>query len=234
MARKKSKKNNYFGQDVEDAIIEYNQFDTWEDKHNVYAKRIDKPLRKLIEYLINHHQIYHIAHTYDETVSLGVEYATKQMHHYKKEKGKAFSYFQIILRNYYFGENTKAWKRKTLVENVSRINCNIVNKDKSQSDIKYDFFYELIAYLKENYMIIFTEKEYTIMESIIILLEKSNNIEIFNKKAITFNLREMSGCTQQQLTKVLRLLKSLFRKLYTYYDDNGYLNYKYIPKIETT
>ena len=50
---KKKKRKVYFGQEVQDAIIEYNSTEKSSEKNIIYGKRIDAAFDKLAENIIN-------------------------------------------------------------------------------------------------------------------------------------------------------------------------------------
>ena len=57
--RKKKSSNNYFTQDTEDAIVEYNNCDDPEVRSRLYERRIHYPFFKLTENIIHTYKFYH-------------------------------------------------------------------------------------------------------------------------------------------------------------------------------
>ena len=53
MPRKKAKRKVYFGQEVQDAIIEYNESNDSVERNIIYSTRIHKAFDKLAENIIN-------------------------------------------------------------------------------------------------------------------------------------------------------------------------------------
>ena len=53
MPKTKKKRKIYFGQEVQDAIVEYNATDKSSEKNTIYETRIHKAFDKLAENIIN-------------------------------------------------------------------------------------------------------------------------------------------------------------------------------------
>jgi ABC-type uncharacterized transport system permease subunit len=59
--------------------------------------------------------------------------------------------------------------------------------------------------------------------AVLLLFKKRDNIEIFNKQALYIYIREMTGNTTAQITKTVKHLKILYKKLFNEYYDTGYI-----------
>ena len=57
--------------------------------------------------------------------------------------------------------------------------------------------------------------------AIIDIINKTNEIENFNKKAIYILLREMTGLPTTKVTKVINIMKLKYRKLKETFDSKG-------------
>ena len=60
-------------------------------------------------------------------------------------------------------------------------------------------------------------------DAINILFKRRENLEIFNKKALYIYIREMTGVDTPIITKVTKILKKEYKKLYTEYSETGYV-----------
>ena len=67
------------------------------------------------------------------------------------------------------------------------------------------------------------EKDRKVCDAINILFKRRENLEIFNKKALYIYIREMTEVDTPVITKVTKILKKLYKKLYTEYIDTGYV-----------
>ena len=94
------KNKQYFTQDTENAIIAYNTEPDSELRNRVYNDYIHKPLFKMTENLIHRYKFYHFdAHTKDVQHEV-IAFLLEKLSKYTQEKGKAFSYFSIVAKNY--------------------------------------------------------------------------------------------------------------------------------------
>jgi hypothetical protein len=55
------------------------------------------------------------------------------------------------------------------------------------------------------------------------LFRKRENLEIFNKKAIYIYIREMIDVDTFQITKVIKVLKKIYYRLYNEYYETGFV-----------
>ena len=67
------------------------------------------------------------------------------------------------------------------------------------------------------------EKDRKVCDAINILFKRRENLEIFNKKALYIYIREMTEVDTPVITKVTKILKKLYKKLYMEYKDTGYV-----------
>ena len=111
----------YFGTPAQDAIIAYNKCKNTKEKNKIYNDGIKYPFDKLAENVLNTFKFTYFdvpkADIKKEVVSTMVE----KMHMYKEGKGKAFSYFTIIAKNYLILKNNgnyKRWQKNQLISEM--------------------------------------------------------------------------------------------------------------------
>ena len=120
--RKPKTKNLYFTEDTENAIIEYLAESDPKLRNKIYNERIWYGFHKLTENIIHTFKFYYtevetIAELQHEVTSFLLE----KLHLYKKEKGKAYSYFGTIAKRYliiYNNNNYKKLKQKAPVDSI--------------------------------------------------------------------------------------------------------------------
>ena len=111
--RRKSKtKINYFDQNTENAIIEYNKTEDLAKREEIYNTKIKFPFEKLTECIFNTFKF-----SYFETGPLDVQkecisHLVSNMSKFEAGKGKAFSYFSIIAKHYLIALNNSTYKRR--------------------------------------------------------------------------------------------------------------------------
>lgn len=89
----------YFTQEVEDAILEYNNTDDKKKKDKLFRDKIFGPFIKIAENLIHRYKFYYFDIPLSDVKIDVASYLAEKMGNYKKEQGKAFSYFSVIARN---------------------------------------------------------------------------------------------------------------------------------------
>ena len=82
MPRKKSKKRVYFGQEVQDAIIEYNLSESNNDRNIIYQNKIHKAFDKLAENIINTFKFTYFDYGFNDIKHEVVAFMVMNMHKY--------------------------------------------------------------------------------------------------------------------------------------------------------
>jgi len=108
--RKKKGKNYYFNQGTEDAIILYNKTESPFEKNKIYNEHIRAAFDKLAENIIHTFKFYYFDVGSEEVKHEVVSFLVMNMHKFKEGKGKAFSYFSIVAKNYLILNNNKNYK----------------------------------------------------------------------------------------------------------------------------
>ena len=228
--RKPSKKKQYFTSDVDIAIKEYLSSSNQEERNNIFRTRIYYAFYKLAENLIHTFKFY-----YTEVESLEdlkhevCCFFLEKLDYFKPEKGsKAFSYFSIVGKNYLILYNNNNYKKKKqkadpLAADEDEGVLRQLGRDERKQDIKdfIDYFTEYI----DKYMFTLFKKEHDrkVCDAVNILFKRRENLEIFNKKALYIYIREITGVETPVITKVTKVLKKLYKKLYIEYSETGHI-----------
>ena len=219
MPRKKSKRL-YFTEDTEAAIIEYLASEDQAERNRIYNSRIHYSFYKLAENLIHTFKFYYTE--VDDLEDLKHEVVTfllEKLHYFKAGKGKAFSYFSIVGKNYLILYNNKNYAKKKgkadliEVDTDNGILTNFENEERLGEKIEFlDIFVEE-ADLK--LPTIFSKSEdLQVADAVLTLFRKRESLEIFNKKALYIYIREITGCDTPSITKVTKILKKYYVKAY--------------------
>ena len=96
--RKKSKV--YFGTPVQEAIIRYNECSNPAIRNRIYQEHIHAAFEKMAENLIHTFKFYYFDYPFEEVKAEVVSFLVMQMPKYKADKGRAFSYFSVVGKNY--------------------------------------------------------------------------------------------------------------------------------------
>ena len=229
---KEKKKTQYFTQDTEDAIVEYNNTTDFELKDKIYRERIHYAFFKLTENIIHTFKFYYTE--VDNIQDLQHEVITfllSKIHLFNPERGaKAFSYFGTIAKRYLIITNTKNYKKRVDKAPIEEIESNeqfSYHIDEGSSHDKLsNFLDEYITHCTTNIYTLFPKEiDAQIADAILELFRKRENIDIFNKKALYIYIREIIDAKTPKITKIANKLYDIFKQHYYFYLENGYTNF---------
>jgi len=219
-------KKYYFDHNVELAIIAYN-FETNQPlRDKVYKDHIWKAFDKLAENIIHTFKFYYLDGTHRDVKHEVVAFLIEKMPKFTEGKGKAFSYFSIIAKNYLIINNNKQYARMKQKAPIAKIDT---TRNVSNEIIRNDritgikgFFDEFTEYWEVNLYTRFNKtRDRQIADAVLELFRIRDNIENFNKKALYIMIREMTGVKTLYITKVVNTIKKSYHDLYPLYEKYG-------------
>jgi hypothetical protein len=223
---RKRKSKVYFTIETEQAIVEYNKTDNPALKNKIYKEHIQYPFEKLAENILNTFKFSYFDMPKADVQSEVVSTLIEKIHMFQEGKGKAFSYFSIVAKNYLIFQNNgnyKRFKKNSLISDMSE-NWNPENdfRETEMGD-EYDEFRQLmLKFWDINLTKIFIKKrDIQIADAILELFRRSKYVENFNKKHLYLLIREMTDCKTHYITKVVNQMKSYQTKLLNEYLDTG-------------
>ena len=221
--RGRPRKNKlYFTQDTEDAIIAYNEDSSNALRNKVFNDYIHKPLFKMAENLIHRYKFYHFDAATKDVQHEVIAFLLEKLPKYTQEKGKAFSYFSIVAKNYLIQNNYKHYNRKKGKADVLEIDNqrNITNESirgEYQSEVQ-DFYHLFIEHVEDNIdTVIKYKRDIPIAYAVLEIFKTCENIETYNKKALYIMVREMVNVKTQYITRVVNILKEEYKRLWLVY-----------------
>ncbi len=212
--KKPAKDKMYFTTDTEIYIIKYNESVDQEYRNFLYDNHIKYAFEKLVENVFNTFKFSYFETSPIEVQKETVAHLVANMHKFEKGKGKAFSYFSIIAKNYLIFQNNTNYKRFNQHVEIGEDNGEHTYK-LQQEDSHYknkenkEFIDLMVEYWEKNIYKIFTkQRDINIANAVIELFRNSDRIDAFNKKALYLYIREISNCKTQQITKVINKMKT--------------------------
>ena len=226
--RKKKGKNYYFHQGTEKAIIRYNKTDDPSLKNLIYNEHIRAAFDKLAENIIHTFKFYYFDVSSEEVKNEVVSFLVLNIHKFKEGKGKAFSYFSIVAKNWLIlnnNNNYKRYKQHTQLDSPTALASLGIGSDHDrQNDIEdaNEFTDYLVKYMDHHLTNMFKKKrDIQIADAVMELFRRRENIENFNKKALYVLVREMTGYNTQHITKVINVMKKKYAGLHQEYYSKG-------------
>ena len=227
--KKKKTKNYYFNQTTENAIIRYNNTDDVGLKNIIYNEHISFAFDKLAENIIHTFKFYYFDVPSEQVKHEVVSFLVMNMHKFKEGKGKAFSYFSIVAKNYLILHNNKNYKNYKIHDKMdvldygSHISDKQGEKDTAQFNEQY--VDEMLDYWEENLTNIFRrQKDILVADAVLEMFRRRENIENFNKKALYILIREMTGSKTQHITRIVNVMKKYNLRLQMEFANTGQID----------
>ena len=230
--RKPKKANIYFTQETEDAIIEYLITNDPTKRNQIFNEKINYSFHKLAENIIHTFKFYYTeVDTIPELQHEVVAFLLEKLHLYNQNKGKAFSYFGTIAKRYlilYNNANYKKLKDKAPVEAVDEDKSIFIDLTNNGKEVYIDevpsYMKQFTKYVDVNLFELFPKSnDARIADAIVELFRKSENLDIFNKKALYIYVKEMTEASTPQITKIIKRLKLIYVNKYNEYYEHGHI-----------
>jgi hypothetical protein len=223
MPRKRTQKI-YFGEAQEQAVIDYLNTDSEEEKNKIFNEYLREPLIIMVESIIRRYKLYRkdmeFIDIHTDTMSFLITKINKFDH---TKNHKAYSYFGTICKNYLMGaiqKDNKENNRNVSYEDISSsmennpdLSYNIDDYEIDYRDVIIKIIVELEEFMEEEEL---TENEKKLGYALLEVFTNYDKIfetgkgNKFNKNLILLSIREMTSLT----TKEIRLSMKKYKKLY--------------------
>jgi len=238
MARKR--KNYYFTKVHEQAIIDYCSTDDYPTRNKLYEEFIGPVFDEMVDKIV---------FTYKFTTLPNIDTLREDcknwlitvLNKFDPGKGsKAFTYFSVVSKNWFIAEvkknskrakreihledyyisSSKTQKSKSTASSAKHLNSNlIVHNTYLEDRERNEFFNHLKGEVDSWKEMPLRANEQKTIQAIQILFENSDNIEIFNKKAIYLYIREITGLNTKQVVSSLNKIRKRYREFKSEWDN---------------
>ena len=227
--KKKKPKNYYFNIGTEKAIIRYNNTDDARLKNKIYNEHISYPFDKLAENIIHTFKFYYFDVPSEQVKHEVVSFLVMNMHKFQEGKGKAFSYFSIVAKNYLILHNNKNYKNYKIHDKMDVLdygnNIRASQELREIASFNREYVDQMLDYWKENLPNIFRrQKDILVADAVLEMFRRRENIENFNKKALYILIREMTGSKTQHITRIVNLMKKYNTELMREFSNTGQID----------
>ena len=220
---KKKTKRQYFTQAHEDAIIEYCQTPNRQRKEVLYRDFIQPAFDEMVDKIVFTYKftsLPNIGFLREECKSWLVTILDK----YDQSRGsKAFSYFSVITKNWFIHKvkkTTKQMKTETPLADMTKVESAVVVENQVNAIREHaEFFCHLNERLDVWLLEADRENDIKLLKAIKTLFDHSEQIEIFNKKAIYLYMREITDLNTKQIASSLSRFKIKYREFRRDWDD---------------
>ena len=227
--KKKTPKNYYFNQTTENAIVRYNKTDDSMLKNRIYNEHISYPFDKLAENIIHTFKFYYFDVPSEQVKHEVVSFLVMNMHKFKEGKGKAFSYFSIVAKNYLILHNNKNYKNYKIHDKMDVLDYGSNIKESQNryeaAEFNREYVTEMLNYWDNNLTNIFRrQKDILVADAVLEIFRRRENIENFNKKALYILIREMTGSKTQHITRIVNMMKKFNTQLMMEFQNTGQID----------
>lgn len=211
----------YFDSETEAGIIAFQQESDIEKRKEIFVSRVRPSFLKLIEnitYVYSFKSLENIEILENDCMSSLFECLCK----FDPKKGAAFSYFNMVCKNWFLQE---VKLRKKRIRQDIPIVRELIEESEDSKKFVIDPFentlidFEFLKCLKEDMKTwgpkIKNEQERRVLNAILYLFEQIDSIPLYNKKGIYLNLRDICQLNTKQIALNLNKLKKryfLFKK----------------------
>tara|TARA_R110002074_G_scaffold13083_7_gene47221 strand:- start:4720 stop:5418 length:699 start_codon:yes stop_codon:yes gene_type:complete len=209
--RKKKKSNQYFTQVHEDAILEYISCSDSVKKNELYSNTIRPVFVEMINKIVFTYKFGSLPNVDALKEECEIHLITILSNFDAAKGSKAFSYFSVVTKNWFIArvkKNAIQMKREAKYDEISKkvevqylSIYNEYEEDRNKEEFMSRFMAEVNNWEKKFNL---KDNEKKILEAIKILFKESENIEIFNKKAIYLYIREMTNLNTKQILNNLK------------------------------
>ena len=230
--KRKNKENRvYWTQETENAIIQYNKETDELYKERLFTEQIYFPLDKLAENIINRFKFPYMEGSFEDIKSEVISYLILKIPNFTEDKGKSFSYFSVVAKNYLILQNNKRYKEEKRSVYLSDKTEESYSVQETLVFDPYETYHEpervefirlFVKYWDGNLHIVFPKtKDLEIAYAILLLLNRAHQIENFNKKAIYLMIRDITDCKTSDITKIVKDFRIILERQFQYFQKTG-------------
>lgn len=250
--RKPKTSRNYFTQETEDAIVAYNLSDDQRERNRLFEDHINYSIHKLAENIIHTFKFYYTDLDNVEDLKHEVVYfLLEQFHKYKQLNGKAYSYFGRIAKNYLIVYNQKQYKLQKDRREMDHVDedkkvLRAAQEEQYDNEVSH-FVQSYIQFMEENIdeihesryyktdpatkqrslikeYIKFTDKDKAIVNTVLSLFKRADELDVFYKPALYLQIREATGQKTIDITRVIKIMKCILEQQAKIYYRKGALD----------
>jgi hypothetical protein len=215
--RKKGNKRHYFTQVHEDAIVRYARIEDIKERTVLYVDFIQPAFNEMVDKIIFTYKFTNLPNISELRDECKI-WLTMILDKYDPNKGsKAFSYFSVITKNWFIHKvkkTSKQLKREVDFDDIPSdlerkllVDYNHYETKREEREFWNNLWEEIDTWdtdkLKPN--------DKKVLEAVKILFKNSDDIEIFNKKAIYLYMREITGLNTKQIVNSLNKMRAKYR-----------------------
>jgi len=223
---RRRKKEHYFTKVHQDAIVEYARTKDIKIRTKLYIQYICPVFDEMVDKIVYTYKFTNLPNV-DNLKDECKIWLTTILDKFDPDKGsKAFSYFSVITKNWFIHKvkkNSTKTKREIQLDGLKNdlvveylSDHNNYYQLRNEREFWQSLFEKIGSWGKEN----LKTNERKVLDAVKILFENSDDIEIFNKKAIYLYLREITGLNTKQVVNNLNKLRNRYKEFKKEWNKN--------------
>ncbi len=214
---KKKKKNYYFTDVTEKAIVAYCATEDTSERSDLYIKHIQPAFDELVNKIVYTYKFTSLENIEHHKDDCKVWLTTILSKFDPSKNKKAFSYFSVVTKNWFTHKakkQTKKNKREVPYDQMIReVEITDHQNTPSLEDNLEDkqFWMSLLGEINGWQKLKLKPNEEKVLNAVITLMENIDQIEIFNKKAIYLYMREITGLNTKQIVSALNKMRERYK-----------------------
>ena len=215
----------YFTQVHEEAIVKYAQTNCRDVRTDLYVALIQPAFDEMVDKIVFTYKFTTLPNI-DELRDDCKVWLTTILDKYDPNKGsKAFSYFSVITKNWFIHkvkQTTKRAQREVDYDSVAKeidekyvVDKNVYVSRREKREFWENLYKEMDSWNVE----MLKDNEKKVYESVKVLFQSVDDIEIYNKKAVYLYLRELTGLNTKQVVNQLNKMRKKYRNFKKNWDD---------------
>jgi DNA-directed RNA polymerase specialized sigma subunit len=223
---RRRKKEHYFTKVHQDAIVEYARTKDIKIRTKLYIKYICPVFDEMVDKIVYTYKFTNLPNVDDLKDECKI-WLTTILDKFDPDKGsKAFSYFSVITKNWFIHKvkkNSTKTRRELQLDGLKNdLVCEYLSDHNNYYQLRNErefwqsLFEKIGSWEKEN----LKANERKVLDAVKILFENSDDIEIFNKKAIYLYLREITGLNTKQVVNNLNKLRNRYKEFKKEWNKN--------------
>ena len=210
---RKKKKNYYFTEKTEEAIIDYCATEDTSIRSQLYIEHIQPAFDELVNKIVYTYKFTSLENIEHHKDDCKIWLTTILSKFDPSKNKKAFSYFSVVTKNWFTHKakkQTKKNKREVPYDSMIREVEIIDQSNKVDLEIGIEerqFWESLLGEVSGWQKLKLKPNEERVLNAVITLMENIEQIEIFNKKAIYLYMREITGLNTKQIVSALNKMR---------------------------
>jgi hypothetical protein len=216
-ATKKKKKNYYFTELTEKAIVDYCATENLNKRSELYIQHIQPAFNELVNKIVYTYKFTSLENIEHHKDDCKVWLTTILSKFDPSKNKKAFSYFSVVTKNWFTHKAKKQTKKNRREVNYDDMLREVEAVENVGSTNPFDdieekeFWASLSSEINSWKNLKLKPNEEKVLNAVITLMENIDQIEIFNKKAVYLYMREITGLNTKQIVSALNKMRERYR-----------------------